>query len=125
MALSVLRFLFIAESELRLEWTKQTPRQDQPPTQKKKKKKTGPQSGGPQAHRCKSSHDGARPRNKDPAGAPLAIKDHAATASSKDPARPRPSPRQPQPERVSPPFLFTFYIQVIEHLDAFIQSDLQ
>ncbi|XP_030215870.1 T-cell surface antigen CD2 [Gadus morhua] len=88
------------ESEMRLEWTNQTPRQDQQQQREKKKKKKGPQPGGSQPHRCKSSQDANRSRRKDPAATPLASKDHATSAaSSANPARPRPSPRPPQSER--------------------------
>ncbi|CAL8397816.1 unnamed protein product [Boreogadus saida] len=90
------------ENEMRLEWTNQTPRQDQQQQRekKKKKKKKGPQPGGSQPHRCKSSQDANRSRRKDPAATPLASKDHATSAaSSANPARPRPSPRPPQSER--------------------------
>ncbi|CAL8275743.1 unnamed protein product [Arctogadus glacialis] len=87
------------ESEMRLEWTNQTPRQDQQ-QQREKKKKKGPQPGGSQPHRCKSSQDANRSRRKDPAATPLASKDHATSAaSSANPARPRASPRPPQSER--------------------------
>ena len=94
---------------MRLEWTNQTPRQDQQQQREKKKKKKGPQPGGSQPHRCKSSQDANRSRRKDPAATPLASKDHATSAaSSANPARPRPSPRPPQSERVGPPVLSTF-----------------
>ncbi|CAL8290836.1 unnamed protein product [Lota lota] len=89
------------ESELRLEWTNQTPKQEQPqkqqPQQKKKKKRT--QQSGPQPHRCKPSGDPHRHRHKDTTSTTLASND--ATAGSANPARPRPSPRPPQHERDS------------------------